>query len=64
VRFQSRCYQLEQPIYPEERGGKVVIEVGLDGSMAIRFQGHYLKSPEIAPGGLALGAEPPRPCEV
>ena len=58
VRFENRTYQLTKPIYPGERGGKVVIEVRLDGSMAIRFGEHYLKYHEIAawpavPGGSA-----------
>ena len=38
VRFRNRLYQLDKPIYPGERGGKVVIEVRLDGTMAIRFR--------------------------
>jgi hypothetical protein len=37
VRLENRAYQLDKPIYPRERGGKVVIEMRLDGSMAIRF---------------------------
>jgi len=58
VRFEKRIYQLDKPIYPGQRGGKVVIEVRLDGSMAIRFGKHYLKYHEIvtepaAPGGSA-----------
>ena len=40
VRFENRIYQLDQPIYPGQRKGKVVIEVRLDGSMAIRFGTH------------------------
>src|SRR5262245_9335381 len=42
IRFENRCYQLEPPVWPGERGGKVVIELRLDGTMAIRFRGHYL----------------------
>ncbi|GAC1460088.1 MAG: ISNCY-like element ISTde1 family transposase [Pseudarthrobacter sp.] len=53
VRFENRHYQLDKPIYPGQRGGKVVIEVRLDGSLAIRFQEHYLKYHEIALGGSA-----------
>jgi hypothetical protein len=47
IRFQNRCYQLEPPVWPGERGGKVVIELRLDGTMAIRFGGHYLPFHEV-----------------
>lgn len=47
IRFENRCYQLEPPVWPGERGGKVVIEQRLDGTMAIRFRGHYLKFREV-----------------
>jgi transposase len=47
VRFENRVYQLDKPIYPGERGGKVVIEIRLDGTMAIRFGNRYLKYHEI-----------------
>jgi hypothetical protein len=60
VRFENRHYQLDKPIYPGERGGKVVIEVRLDGSMAIRFGEHYLKYHEIAAGSAALGGSAPQ----
>jgi hypothetical protein len=36
IRFRNRFDQLLKPVHPGERGGKVVIEVRLDGSMAIR----------------------------
>jgi len=55
VRFENRHYQLDKPIYPGERGGKVVIELRLDGTMAIRFKDHYLKYHEIPSGDAALG---------
>ena len=38
IRFHNRFYQLLKPVYPGERGGKVVSELRLDGSMAIRFR--------------------------
>jgi transposase len=61
VRFENRHYQLDKPIYPGERGGKVVIELRLDGSMAIRFREHYLKYHEISSGrGEALGGATPQ----
>ena len=59
IRFCNRFYQLLKPVHPGERGGRVVIELRLDGSMAVRFHGHYLKYQEVtAPGGSA-----PRPPE-
>ena len=61
VRFENRHYQLDKPIYPGERGGKVVIEVRLDGSMAIRFGEHYLKYHEIVPGPAPGGSAPQTP---
>jgi hypothetical protein len=53
VRFENRLYQLDKPIYPGERGGKVVIELRLDGTMAIRFGNRYLKYHEIPQRGPA-----------
>jgi hypothetical protein len=57
IRCHNRFYQLLKPVYPGERGGKVVIELRLNGTMAIRFRGQYLKYREIAdgrrPGGSA-----------
>jgi hypothetical protein len=37
VRFENRFYQLLPPVYPGERGGRVVVEVRRDGSVVIRF---------------------------
>jgi len=61
IRFQNRFYQLLPPIYPGERGGRVVIETRLDGTMAIRFQKHYLKYQQLA--ARALGGSAPKPPE-
>lgn len=47
VRFANRVYQLDKPVYPGERGGRVVIEQRLDGEMRIRFRGHYLNYRDI-----------------
>jgi hypothetical protein len=58
VRFQNRCYQLLPPIWPGQRRGKVVIELRLDGTMAIRFRDHYLK---FAEHGSVAGGSAPRP---
>jgi transposase len=62
IRFHNRFYQLLKPVYPGERGGRVVIEQRLDGSLAIRFQGHYLKYQELRPGS-GLGGSAPKPPE-
>ena len=59
VRFENRHYQLDKPIYPGERKGKVVIETRLDGSMAIRFGEHYLKFHELTGAGTAVGGSAP-----
>jgi hypothetical protein len=61
IRFRNRFYQLLKPVYPGERGGKVVIELRLDGSMAIRLGKHDLKYQEVPAGGDAPGALPPDP---
>lgn len=61
IRFEYRLYQLGKPIYPWERGGKVVVEVRLDGSMAIRLEEHYLKYHEIALRNEAPGGSAPSP---
>ena len=61
VRFENRWYQLGKPIYPGERRGRVVIELRLDGTMAIRFRGRYLNWQEIARGSLTWGPAPRPP---
>jgi hypothetical protein len=62
VRFQNRFYQLLPPVYPGERGGRVVIEQRLNGTRAIRFRDKYLRYREVPPGGCA-GGSAPRPPE-
>ena len=62
IRFHNRFYQLLPPTHPGERGGRVVIEQRLDGSMAIRFRGKYLTYREI-PTGCGPGGSAPRPPE-
>lgn len=47
IRLENRLYQLDKPVYPGERGGKVIVELRLDGTMAIRFGDRYLKYHEI-----------------
>jgi hypothetical protein len=53
IRFESRFYQLLKPVYAGERGGRVVVERRLDGSLRIRFRGHYLNYREASAGGEA-----------
>jgi transposase len=62
VRFQNRIYQVGKPVYPGLRGGRVVIELRLDGTMALRFGGRYLKYTEVA-AGPRPGGSAPRPPE-
>jgi transposase len=61
IRFQNRLYQLGKPVWPGERGGKVMVELRLDGTMAIRFGSRYLSYHEISARGEALGVLPPDP---
>ena len=62
IRFRNRFYQLLKPVYPGERGGKVVIELRLDGRMAIRFRDKYLKYQAVT-AGTSPGGAAPRPPE-
>jgi transposase len=59
VRFRNRFYQLLPPAWPGERGGRVVIELRLDGEMAIRFRDKYLSYREAAAGPVPAPAPPP-----
>jgi hypothetical protein len=60
VRFENRIYQVDKPVYPGLRGGRVLIELRLDGTMAIRFGDKYLKFQEVEGPGLG-GAAPQTP---
>jgi transposase len=60
IRFANRLYQLDQPIYPGERGGKVTIELRVDGTMAIRLRDRYLNYHEIVARDTALGGSAPQ----
>jgi transposase len=62
VRFRNCFYQLLPPVWPGERKGRVVIELRLDGSMAIRFRDRYLKYQEILEE-VSLGGSAPKPPE-
>jgi transposase len=61
VRFENRIYQVGKPIYPGLRGGRVVIELRLDGTMALRFGDKYLGFEEVAAGARLGGAAPQTP---
>jgi Helix-turn-helix domain len=61
VRFENRIYQVGKPIYPGLRGGRVVIELRLDGTMAIRFGDKYLRFDEVASGPRPGGSAPQTP---
>lgn len=54
VRFRNELYQVEKPAWPGLRGGKVIVEERLDGTLALRFQDRYLVYH-------SLGALPPNP---
>ncbi|OWK37813.1 ISNCY family transposase [Fimbriiglobus ruber] len=60
VRFANTFYQLLPPAYPGERGGRVVIEQRLDGTLHIRFGKRHLPYQEITVGG-SLGGSAPNP---
>jgi hypothetical protein len=60
VRFENRIYQIDKPIYPGLRQGRVRIELRLDGTMAIRFGDKYLKYREVPARGDALGGAAPQ----
>jgi hypothetical protein len=66
IRFENEVYQLLAPAWPGERGGKVIVEWRLDGSMHVRFKNRYLpyrrveqkSSKEGDGGGMSLAPEP------
>jgi hypothetical protein len=62
VRLANRLYQLHKPALPGLRGGRVVMEERLDGSLAIRFGTRYLKYSEVT-GSAGPGGSAPRPPE-
>jgi hypothetical protein len=62
VRYRNRLYQLQPPVYPGQRGGRVILETRLDGTLAIRFEKQYLKYVELVAGG-RLGGSAPKPPE-
>jgi len=58
IRLDNQVYQLLPPAVPGLRGGWVILEQRLDGSMHLRFHGRYLKYKALGP---ASGALPPNP---
>jgi len=48
IRFENEIYQLLPPAWPGERGGKVIVEQRLDGSMKVRFKDRYLEHRQVA----------------
>ena len=60
IRLDSVIYQLLPPAWPGLRGGEVIIEKRLDGSLHILFKGRYLKY-EALGSAKASGALPPDP---
>jgi hypothetical protein len=62
VRYRNHFYQLLPPAHPGQRGGRVVMEQRLDGSLAIRFRDKYLKYREAPREGVP-GGSTPRPPE-
>lgn len=66
VRWANRHYQLLPPVYPGERGSRVVIESRRDGSLAIRFGTRYLAYRQIVatePSARGVGEGGSRPLE-
>jgi hypothetical protein len=60
IRLDNQLYQLLPPALPGLRGGWVTAEKRPDGSMHLRFKGHYLKYTALGPARPS-GALPPNP---
>ena len=60
IRLDNRLYQILPPVHPGLRGGRVIVQKRLDGSLHIRFKDHYLKY-VVLPLPKASGALPPNP---
>jgi transposase len=64
IRLANEFYQLLPPVWPGERGGKVIVERRLNGLMKLRFKGRYLDYRKIQKSkeqGGDMGALPPNP---
>ena len=60
IRLANVIYQLLPPAYPGLRGGKVIVEKRLNGSVGIRFKDHYLKY-KVCGATATSRALPPNP---
>jgi hypothetical protein len=61
IRFENQAIQLLPPAHPGQRGGQVIVEKRLDGSMKIRFKGRYLDYKVLTGQRQDLGTLPPDP---
>jgi hypothetical protein len=65
IRLENEFYQLLPPAWPGQRGGKVIVEHRLDGSMKVRFKERYLEFAKIGKSKEGeqseMGALPPIP---
>ena len=61
IRLANQAYQILPPARPGLRGGWVIIEQRLDGSLHLRFGKAYLKYRRIGEADPTLGALPPDP---
>ena len=50
VRFKTRLFQIDKPVYPGLRGGVAIVEMWLDGSLHLSFRGKLLNWHEIPAG--------------
>lgn len=50
IRWHNRIFQIEKPVYPGLRGGRVRVAVLMDGSMEVLFKGKRLNFREIVHG--------------
>jgi transposase InsO family protein len=60
IRLDNQVYQLLKPALPGQRGGWVIVEKRLDGTLHIRFKKTYLAYHRIGPAD-RTGALPPNP---
>jgi len=61
IRHDNRVYQILPPPEPGLRGGKVVVEKRLDGTIHLRFKDKYFKYEVFKGAGETAGALPPLP---
>jgi len=61
VRLANQVYQLLPPVWPGERGGKVIVERRADGTLKIRFKDKYLEYRLAARAAETARAIPARP---